>query len=211
MNWRNNAACLGMDTNVFFPERGDVVAVRLAQATCAACPVRDECLADAVATDDHGGFGIRGGVGPKQRRKLRAASRPGPKPGTLLKPIEHGTDAAYHRHWRLGITPCQSCREAHNACEAERKAARRGRATDDHGGFGIRGGVGPKQRRKLRAASRPGPKPGTLLKPIEHGTDAAYYRHRRLGTTPCQSCREAHNAREAERRAARRGRATDAA
>ena len=115
-----------MDTNVFFPGRHDFVAVRNARAVCATCPVRDECLADAVATDEDGGFGIRGGVGPKKRRKLRAASKPGP----LLKPIEHGTDAAYHRHRAHGTTPCQSCREAHNAYEAERKAARRERATD---------------------------------------------------------------------------------
>lgn len=31
------------------------------------------------------------------------------------------------------------------------------------------------------------------MKPINHGTDAGYARHRYYGTEPCDACRKAHN------------------
>ena len=45
-HWRKHAACRGMDTNLFYPEQGynGHAKQRQAQAVCAACPVKAECL-----------------------------------------------------------------------------------------------------------------------------------------------------------------------
>jgi WhiB family redox-sensing transcriptional regulator len=70
--WRNDAACRGMDTAIFYPPKGGESAgqVRVAKAVCARCPVSDDCLADAMAPP----FelqGIRGGMTGEDRRNLR--------------------------------------------------------------------------------------------------------------------------------------------
>ena len=67
MPWRARAACIGMDTTLFFVGRGekphpDVV------AACDRCEVRDECLDWAVV---HEKFGYWGGMGERPRRRLR--------------------------------------------------------------------------------------------------------------------------------------------
>jgi WhiB family transcriptional regulator, redox-sensing transcriptional regulator len=75
--WRDQAACRGLDTDVFFPltdeEAGE------AKAVCATCPVRELCLEYALVTrqDD----GVWGGLTETERRRLRrrrwgAAPRP---------------------------------------------------------------------------------------------------------------------------------------
>jgi len=43
-----------------------------AVAVCARCPVRDECLDDAVDRDDR--HGIRGGMTPAGRKALRRSA-----------------------------------------------------------------------------------------------------------------------------------------
>ena len=45
-HWRKHAACRGMDTNLFYPEQGynGHAKQRQAQAVCATCPVKAECL-----------------------------------------------------------------------------------------------------------------------------------------------------------------------
>jgi WhiB family redox-sensing transcriptional regulator len=118
-DWRTLAACRGLDPDLFFAERGDTLTVRNARAVCAACPVAAECLEFAIANDETVGmWGGLCGNDLRAEKRRRAGGRKGPKPGTTYKPIEHGT------------APCQSCREAHSAHEAERKAARREAATD---------------------------------------------------------------------------------
>jgi WhiB family redox-sensing transcriptional regulator len=42
---------------------------RRAKAVCAACPVREQCLAHAVAYDER--YGIWGGLNQDERRHLR--------------------------------------------------------------------------------------------------------------------------------------------
>lgn len=42
----------------------------VAKQICSRCPVRAECLADALATQDR--FGIRGGLTPGERRRFQA-------------------------------------------------------------------------------------------------------------------------------------------
>lgn len=66
-HWSTFAECRGLDTRLFFPELGDDT--RAAKAVCAVCPVRAECLADALEQDDH--HGIWGGTSERERRNIR--------------------------------------------------------------------------------------------------------------------------------------------
>ena len=69
--WMRRSACRGRDIAEFFPEPGgDADAAR---AICATCPVRDECLAFAVA--DRATQGIWGGTDETERRRLRRKPR----------------------------------------------------------------------------------------------------------------------------------------
>lgn len=70
-DWRKKAACLGVDSNVFYPEyRGDTC--DKAKAICAKCVVRKPCLEDNLDTfsssDDHG---VRGGLNKDERDDIR--------------------------------------------------------------------------------------------------------------------------------------------
>ena len=70
--WRSDAACLGADPELFFPDAGEMRKVREALAFCTDCPVRQQCLDDAVAAaTTHEDYGIRGGMGQKARRRWR--------------------------------------------------------------------------------------------------------------------------------------------
>lgn len=69
MNWRASALCAQTDTRLFYPEHGEPVSK--AKAVCQACPVRIECLEDAL--DRHERFGVWGGLTEKERRPIREA------------------------------------------------------------------------------------------------------------------------------------------
>lgn len=72
LSWRDDAACVGEELDVFFPvgTTGDAV-WRLAEAKqiCAGCTVRDACLQWAlqVGVDD----GVFGGLDARERRAVR--------------------------------------------------------------------------------------------------------------------------------------------
>jgi WhiB family transcriptional regulator, redox-sensing transcriptional regulator len=69
--WMFDAACRGMDAEVFFPPSDGDDAI--AKDVCAACPVRTACLAFAI---DHGErFGVWGGLGEKERARLTDEQR----------------------------------------------------------------------------------------------------------------------------------------
>lgn len=68
-SWRLRAKCRGMDTDLFFPERQEIVQVLEIRDICADCPVATECLEYAlVAGEKHGFFG---GKSERQRRNER--------------------------------------------------------------------------------------------------------------------------------------------
>ncbi len=70
-SWVEDAACKGMDTNIFFPERGDKDGnIAKARATCKKCPVRQDCL-DRALEFEIDNFGIFGGYTATQRRGIR--------------------------------------------------------------------------------------------------------------------------------------------
>lgn len=68
-DWREQAACIGADHDAFFPMSEDVEAVADAKAACFSCPVRDDCLQFALATNQT--EGIWGGHTPTERRRIR--------------------------------------------------------------------------------------------------------------------------------------------
>ncbi len=76
-SWRRNAACNGTHTDLFFPvgEVGEepVRQAEEAKVVCFACPVREECLAYALATDQP--FGIWGGTTEAERRAIKRRRR----------------------------------------------------------------------------------------------------------------------------------------
>jgi hypothetical protein len=66
---------VGFDTDAWFPDKGGQALT--AKAVCAACPVRMACLLHALAEGEE--FGIWGGAGEPQRRKLRKLIERSPK------------------------------------------------------------------------------------------------------------------------------------
>jgi len=67
--WRQYAACKGMDTALFFPEHWSKEAAAAPRAICHRCPVRIACLDYALAHNDTDG--MFGGKTPSQRRRIR--------------------------------------------------------------------------------------------------------------------------------------------
>jgi WhiB family transcriptional regulator, redox-sensing transcriptional regulator len=65
--WQENANCLGVDPDLFFPERG--ASTREAKAVCRGCEVREECLEYALRHGEK--FGIWGGLSERERRRVR--------------------------------------------------------------------------------------------------------------------------------------------
>jgi len=67
--WQARANCMGVDPELFFPERGS--STREAKEVCRGCVVRAECLEFAIANSEK--FGIWGGMSERERRRVRRA------------------------------------------------------------------------------------------------------------------------------------------
>jgi WhiB family redox-sensing transcriptional regulator len=65
--WKRQANCMGVDPDLFFPERGS--STREAKEVCRGCVVREDCLEFALANGEK--FGIWGGMSERERRKVR--------------------------------------------------------------------------------------------------------------------------------------------
>lgn len=134
--WRAHAACAGFD-DVMFPD-SNPAAIEHAREICAPCPVRAECLADAMATE--GGatardrYGIRAGLTGKERRALhdelrkkqtgqqkKAEPKPQPK---RREPAKCGTRGGYQKHLREKTEICGPCRQANT--DADNRLRRTG-------------------------------------------------------------------------------------
>jgi WhiB family redox-sensing transcriptional regulator len=73
-NWRDNAACLREDPELFFPvgsEKHESVKyqISLAKEVCARCVVINECLEYALTTGQNDG--VWGGLSADERRALK--------------------------------------------------------------------------------------------------------------------------------------------
>lgn len=113
--WRERAACLGADPYLFFAEgRHAHVDDAEAKAFCATCPVRNECLADALENRED--YGIFGGLTADERKPL-------------LPPYERpragcGTPGGYQWHMKRHERSCEPCRTSYNAARAADSRAR---------------------------------------------------------------------------------------
>lgn len=70
-SWQDDAACVGVDPSLFFPERGKTA--REAKKICAECVVREECLTFGVETRQP--YGVWGGMTERERRAERRRRR----------------------------------------------------------------------------------------------------------------------------------------
>jgi WhiB family redox-sensing transcriptional regulator len=68
VDWRYQAACRGIDLDLFFPGRGE--SAEPARQICARCPVRQPCLEFALSQGIT--HGIWGGLTERNRRAPRA-------------------------------------------------------------------------------------------------------------------------------------------
>lgn len=67
-DWRDQAACRGMDTKEFYPARGTYARVSIAVTTCGVCEVSGECLEFALRFNENG---VWGGTSARERRAIR--------------------------------------------------------------------------------------------------------------------------------------------
>ena len=74
--WRKEGACVGRDSDVFFPERGEPNTD--AMAICSGCGVRVECLTYAMETTGVE-YGIWGGLLPSDREAVKVMVKRGVK------------------------------------------------------------------------------------------------------------------------------------
>src|SRR5437899_1719194 len=77
--WQRKANCMGVDPDLFFPERG--ASTREAKEVCRGCVVREDCLEYALANGEK--FGIWGGMSERERRRIRRARALARRAGTV--------------------------------------------------------------------------------------------------------------------------------
>lgn len=73
MDWRDLASCLGLDTDLFFPDQGMPGISDQAKAVCGECLVSKECMHFALTHDQE--FGVWGGTSAFDRIKIKRQRR----------------------------------------------------------------------------------------------------------------------------------------
>ena len=68
-DWKEQAACKGMDRSIFFPALGYNQHSKVAIKICKTCPVKQRCTEFAI--NNKIAFGIWGGLNPNQRQQLK--------------------------------------------------------------------------------------------------------------------------------------------
>src|SRR5690606_21478194 len=170
-------------------------------------------------------------IAPKPKPvKVTKVREPKPRPRTYTtrNEVRCGTHQGYDKHRRRGETPCQPCRDAHNARQREYNK-RRALERNANGTNKIRSkynneyppipeelhgtmkGVGRHKHRREElcdpckeaqatyARSRYTATPKELT-PIEHGTSVGYRKEVRRGIPTCQPCKDAEARYRAERK-----------
>ncbi|NNE72406.1 MAG: WhiB family transcriptional regulator [Acidimicrobiales bacterium] len=72
-DWRQQAACRGLDTAIFFPESRKRSDQEAAQRVCRSCPVRRNCLSNALRDGEK--RGIWGGTTENDRRQMASVGQ----------------------------------------------------------------------------------------------------------------------------------------
>jgi len=65
-NWRQRAACRGVDPGIFYPVSDDDT--EEAKAICSSCTVRQSCLEYALSARER--EGVWGGLSERERRRI---------------------------------------------------------------------------------------------------------------------------------------------
>lgn len=137
-HWRESALCAQTNPEMFFPASGypGLPDMKSAKSVCARCPVRPECLHEAMETNmEHG---IWGGMTRFERVKLKRETARYQTP--TRQPC--GTRGGYQRHKRNKESACAQCLEAHRKHGRElyaasgslrRKIARRKKRRENYG------------------------------------------------------------------------------
>lgn len=86
MNWKQDAACLGLDSEIFMPSKlrgeGSKWSAKEALDICARCEVTEQCLDLSLHLGVYDG--VWGGMTGTQRRKMRKQRTTGRRPGLDL-------------------------------------------------------------------------------------------------------------------------------
>lgn len=90
--WREDAACLGFGTEVFFPDPGSAKLAEEAKRICSGCPVKSNCLRMAVEEDLRDG--IFGGMTFAERRDQGLQPRRKPYAGIVDRGLRR--DSGYY-------------------------------------------------------------------------------------------------------------------
>lgn len=119
--WVADAACNGLDPDLFFPEKGETS--KPAKEVCAGCPVKADCLDMAVELNLS--FGIFGGLSARERRvvrRQRGLTPPlPPRPEACVNGHELSDETATRSHY--GGWRCRVCdREYQQRAAARRRA-----------------------------------------------------------------------------------------
>ena len=72
MDWRDDAVCITVDPELFFPVGNTGPAleqIERAKAVCGRCPVTEQCLQYALETNQDSG--VWGGMSEEERRSLK--------------------------------------------------------------------------------------------------------------------------------------------
>ncbi|HWG24970.1 WhiB family transcriptional regulator [Actinospica sp.] len=96
-DWTIVAGCRGMDPDELFVQGA---AQNRAKVVCATCPVRTECLADAL--DNRVEYGVWGGMTERERRALL---RKRPEVRSWRQVLEEARDAYLERTGAVLIAP----------------------------------------------------------------------------------------------------------
>lgn len=70
-SWTAEARCAEVDTELFFPEKGDSYSADMARRICSMCEVKTQCL--EYALDNNERYGIWGGTNERDRRPMLRA------------------------------------------------------------------------------------------------------------------------------------------
>lgn len=126
-DWRELAACIGLGDE-FFPSEPSKAATAYAvtRIICDACPVKADCLADALAHErgvsSSGRAGMWGGLTPEQRWKAERQVE-----ACTSDPIRRdscGSWAGITAHRRHGERCCERCNAFSRACRAQQNVGR---------------------------------------------------------------------------------------
>lgn len=72
LDWLDQAECLGLNPDIFFADKGDTKAIRVAKSICNGCVVRSECLEFALENNQSG---VMGGTSERDRRNIKTERR----------------------------------------------------------------------------------------------------------------------------------------